>query len=190
MVWIAGLYYNVADCFRLLSFAALFRKRYMLASALMIASFLTHPIYAVIGCVFVVSSQLCILKTLIRDDFIKIIYGISVFSIFVLLWYVYVMGNGMSAGLKIPQKEWMHWSVINNFHWFPIEYGLFGGLYHERLLGFMSIILLYLYSIICKENITSIDRQIFYGMLGLVLLVVLGIAFSGSSQIPRSSSYR
>ena len=176
--WIAGLYYNIADSLRILSIAALLRKRYVLASALISASFLTHPIYGIIGCFFIFSAQLGIAKTLNRDDYKKILYGIAIFSIFAVFWYLFATGNGTTTELKIPQKEWLHWSVISNFHWFPVEYGLLGGHHHERLLGFLSVILLFLYSIACKKHITLVDRQIYYGMVGMFFLVVIGIAIS------------
>ena len=180
-----GLYYNVADSLRLLAIALFLRRKYIFSGIILSAALITHPIYGVIGAIFILTLLMVNIKSLKQKDYFSIALAILLFLSVFVFWYIKTFIDAeVIKELKVPQAEWYFWAVFGNFHWFPIEFGLLDVAHKERLIGFLSISLLYLYTLSSKEKITIIDKQLFYGWLVMVLLTIIGLFISWYKPSP------
>jgi len=173
---IFGLYYIFADAARLIAIALILKKGYIFASILLIISFLTHPVYGLIGGVFLFCMIIANIHEIDKKEYKHIFISILLFLISITIWYVF---SYKDIGIEqMASNDWFSWSLFGNFHWYPIEYGLFTVAHQYRLIGFLMIIVLYLYSLLNKKNINTMDKQIFYGWTGMLFLTVIGLLLS------------
>ncbi|RXJ54423.1 DUF6798 domain-containing protein [Candidatus Marinarcus aquaticus] len=178
-----GLYYNIADSFRLIAIALFLKRKFLLGAVILSLSLLTHPLYAVIGAFFIFSCFVFAFKHFTKKEYIQIFLSSLIFIITLVVVYFNISLNDyLEVTQKVSKEVFIQWSLFNNFHWYPIEYGLFGVYHYERFLGFITISLLFLYSLYAKEKLTFIDKQVFIGWLSMIFLTILGVYFSWSKE--------
>jgi len=173
---IFGLYYVFADASRLIAIAFILKKRYILASIFLIVSFLTHPVYGLIGGVFLFSMIIANIHNIDKKEYKHIFISLLLFFISAIIWYKFSYAN---TGIEqMESGDWFHWSLFGNYHWYPIEYGLLTVAHQYRFIGFLMIMVLYLYSLLNKKEINTMDKQIFYGWVSMLILTIIGLVLS------------
>ncbi|WP_323594889.1 hypothetical protein [Aliarcobacter butzleri] len=177
--YFAGLFYNIADSTRLISIALFLNRKFLLSSIFLSISLLTHPLYALIGGIFIFSIIIFYFKNFTKKDYIKIFSGALIFVLILTCIYFNIQTNEyLRISEKIPSEVFINWSLFGNYHWYPIEFGLFGIYHYENFLGFITISLLFLYSLYSKSQLNLIDKQVFIGWLSMIFLTIVGIYFS------------
>lgn len=179
-----GLYYNIANAFRLMALAFFLTRKFIWAGLLLSLTFLVHPIYGLIGGIFMLGALAVIINDIDNNEKKKIGLALSIFVSVGVLWYLYTFGIHRDSSLQIPNSAWYFYSVFSNYHWFPIEFGLLSEAHQERLIGFLIVSLLYLYSLSKKETLTSIDKQVFFGWVVLIVVTVVGLIVSWYKPSP------
>lgn len=178
-----GLFYNIADSFRLIAIALFLKRKFLLGAVILTLSLLTHPLYALIGAFFILSCSLVTFKQFTKKEYIQIFLGSLIFIVTLVIVYFNISLNDyLAVTQKVSKEVFIQWSLFNNFHWYPIEYGLFGVYHYERFLGFITVSLVFLYSLYAKEKLTFIDKQVFIGWLSMISLTILGVYFSWSKE--------
>lgn len=172
----AGLYYNVAEAFRLFAIAMALRGRWWTSSILISLALTTHPIIGSIGaCVIAIIFML-------QPDVYKRArpWAAMIFSIIVTsVWFYYQIFSGTTINEnQIPFDIWVDFTTALSSHWYTYDYGMltdFHGQHFLPLLGLLMLYFTYLHQVI---NDVKLRKILFYSGLGLVILVVLGIIFS------------
>lgn len=178
-----GLFYNIADSLRLIAIALFFSRKFVLSSIFLSLSLITHPLYSLIGVFFLVTIFVVTFKNYTKKDFKYIFLSAGIFLIFLFLTYFNIATNEyLVVSQKVSADNFIHWSLFNNFHWYPVEYGLFGLFHYERFLGFITISILFLYSLYSKDNFTLVDKQILIGWLSMIFLTIIGVYFSWTKE--------
>lgn len=175
----AGLYYNVADAMRLIAISFFFKRKFLLSTVFLSLSLLTHPLYGLIGSFFIFSCIIFYFKYFTKKEYIYIFLACLIFVITLTLFYFNIFNNSyLLVNEQTPSEMFIKWSLFGNYHWYPIEFGLFGIHHQERFLGFITISILFLYSLYSKDNLNFIDKQVFIGWLSMIFLTIVGVYFS------------
>jgi len=175
--YIEGLYYNFADALRLVAIALMLNKNYKSSSLVLGISFIIHPLYGIIGALFLFAVLLSNLSSFKKRDYRDISIGMAIFFIFAIGWYILFFPSHIDVK-SIPLDEFVHYALLGNVHWFPVDFGIFKDANHDKLIGFLGITLLYLYILLNKREIKSIDRDIFFGLAMLFVVLIVGLLFS------------
>lgn len=165
-----GLFYNLADGFRLLGLAALFSRRLVLAAVLLGIAVTVHPVKAGMAALFIapyaflVRGQHSLRQWLLAGGSFLLIAGV---------WLITRIQSVEVTSGGIPADEWMSLVRMFTFHWFPVDIGVFTRM-HERyilpLLCLVGLAMLYL------PRVVRGHAERLGIVLGMALLAVLSFA--------------
>lgn len=169
------LFYMWAHGFKFLALAFVLRERYVLAAvcaALATWSHLTLGLFMVafIGCGLLVTPRRLLSRPALAA---MAFYAVLVAPLAAM--FVATAHTGVS---DVSAEDWVLMSRLFNWHWHPIELGLFGGVAHIGILPIGALGLAYL---VARRKISAgleVDRMLLAGIAGVFVLTVVGIIFS------------
>lgn len=170
------LFYMWAHGFKLLALAFFLRERMLLAAFMAALAVLSH---LMIGAFMVIFIATCMLVDLRRFLSWKTLAAIVLFvaAVSPLVWLI--SDSAHVATGEISRDDWVLMSRLFNWHWHPIELGLFGPL---AALGLLPILLLALGYIMSRRHVSALGRRtdamLLAGIASTVILSVVGILFS------------
>jgi uncharacterized protein with PQ loop repeat len=178
-----GQYYNAADFFRLSAFACIITRRYILAGLCIGLCFTVHPILAAMSGVFMGAMILAAPQAL-KDVKLWLGGALALFIAGVWSFFYLGMGNGINAELQsIPHEDWFLFTQLTS-HWYPINIGGFDAGAPNKLLPFLSFVILFVHYLGQRKPFNTTDRAIFYGVLAAALMIILGAVFSLQREYP------
>lgn len=174
-LYFEGKFDNIADAFRILAITMTLKNRPLLCGIFLAGSFIVHPVYSVMGGIFIFSTLLLTPREILRP---KTITGVASFIIISGIWVfaMFELSNFSSGG--ISNKIWFDLSRFSSFHWFPVDYGLFTTGHQELFIQFIAFLLLLVFYISKINPLQEIDRKMLLGILSMVFFVIAGIIIS------------
>jgi hypothetical protein len=170
-----GLFYNIADALRIFSIASYLRNKFFASFLFIALSFVTHFVIGLIGIVFIAVLFVSAPKAIPKC---KLITGLIIFAIISIGWLLKSVDiSGMSAG-GIPSHIWLDLTKMNNFHWYPIDYGTFSFNHQERFIPFLSFLLLLMFYFNRYSDNLKFQKKILSSILAMVVLVAFGVIVS------------
>ncbi|NJD36158.1 MAG: hypothetical protein FIA96_15235 [Betaproteobacteria bacterium] len=176
-----GLYYNVADGFRLLGIALFLRRRLLWAALLFAASFTVHPVMALMGCAFAFG---CLFVERRSAEPGRVVLATILFGIVAGTWWLLKFRTVEMSSGAIDAQTWVTMARAFSFHFFPVDYGTLT-LYHDRhLLPLLCLVTLATFYLprICADD--GRCAAILAGMLVLAVLTVVGLLASVYVPLP------
>lgn len=170
------LFYMWAHGFKFLALAFFLRERMFLAAFMAALAVLSH---LMIGAFMVIFIATCMLVDLRRFLTWKTLAAIVLFAATVspLAWLI--TDSAHVATGEISRDDWVLMSRLFNWHWHPIELGLFGPL---AALGLLPILLLALGYLMSRRHVSALGRRtdamLLAGIASTVVLSIVGILFS------------
>ena len=179
-----GLYYSLAGATRIMAIACILTDRKWLASASIALSVMTHPLLGGIGLVAVLA--IIISRGLVEIK--KYLIPLTVGCLASLIWVWVSFDNTTTSSGLIQIDYWLNLTQKFNFHWYPIELGIFepGALSGARLMPLISIVLLYFLFDLSEHQSPQkpYRREIRFVVLALVALTVVGVLISEYTTTP------
>ncbi|NER94657.1 MAG: hypothetical protein F6J86_12585 [Symploca sp. SIO1B1] len=176
-----GLYYNFADAMRLLAIVAILKKRPILSSLLLAASFTSHPAMGLMGGVFIGATLLVKAKESLKHS---TLLGGLLFTGIAVGWSVLSIDSTSITSTAFPNQIWFNFTKLCSSHWYPIDYGLFTIFHQERFVQFIAFLILLTFYLSRSAKLNTIDKKIIYGFLAMLTLVIFGLIFSVTSISP------
>lgn len=173
----AGQYYNVANALRLLAILAALRGRVVWAAGLLALSFLCHPTMALMGGVFIVAVWMAAPRDR-RPGVVRLLGAGLLFAAVAGAWVLLSVQPSALTGGSIPPQWWFALTRLGNFHWYPVNFGVFTTHNEEELVPFLSFCLLLMFYLARRPELRAVDRQVVAGFVAMGALVVAGVAFS------------
>lgn len=183
--YFVGKYNNVADALRIFAIVMALKSRYLFAWALLTCAFIIHPVMGLTACLFVGAMLAVEPSKSARSGWLV---GGILFSAVAFLWVFSTFEVSSFSGGSIPKETWIKLTMLNSFHWYPVEFGIFTGRYQVVFLKFLSFWLLLLFYFRGLNPLRDMDRKLMAGMLSMMILVILGVSFPYGRFIRRSSS--
>ncbi len=176
-----GFHYNVADVLRVLSFVAVLRRRFVFAGVLIGLTLTVHPLLGAMGGAAAGGAALVTMR---RADVWRITAAAAVVVTTGAAWWAIAFSNVGAGGGGIPPDRWLAFTRMLNYHWYPIESGLFSVAHHEVWLPLLSYAVLLMHYL----RPPNVGREAL-APLGVALAVaagatVAGVAISGLSTTP------
>lgn len=169
-------FYNIADVLRVLAIVMAVRHRSVAAAAFAAAAFVTHPVLGLIGAVFVTAA---LLVPPLAPRRRRLCFAAALFATVALVWSVGVVDVLSSPpGGTVEDEAWFRLTRFGSVHWFPVDYGLLHVKHEERLLPFLSFLLLFLGTIARNRPLRDVDRRVVAGCGAMGVLVVVGVLVS------------
>jgi hypothetical protein len=171
-----GLYYKLADGFRLLAVALVFRRRFLAAWLLLAAGYACHPLMAGFGVLFTLG---CVAATPGEWKRASFLAGAAVAAVGVGLWTAHVGTLVQPAGGAESVEMWFKTAQLTSHHWFPFRNGVFTTFHHRHILPVLSFLMLATYyAVRHRQPGEPALKAVASGMAALWLAVVFGLAFS------------
>jgi hypothetical protein len=177
-----GNTYHFAYAFALIGAALAVAGRVVPAAACLAITFTIHPVIALIFGVF---SGLAILADWRRHTLSSLCVAAALFTLIAGGWMLWTMKGVSFAGGAIPADAFIGLTRMMNYHWYPLSNGAFtteAGECAVPLSGLAMLIWIYLRG--ADEVMSARSRQIGIALLGMVLVTLAGIIFSGFSNSP------
>ena len=176
-----GQYYNIADALRIFAIVMFLKGRSIWAGVLLAGSFASHLTMGLMGGIFIMAAQM----PNIRDTFrFRTLLGAAAFVAIAALWMAYIYEPEGIVSSNMPEQMWFNLARLFNFHWYPVEYGLFTLRHEERFVQFVSFILLLIFYIGRGNQLRQIDKKIIAGFIAMAVLVAAGIVISSTKPSP------
>ncbi len=177
-----GQFYIFADSARLLAFAFLFNNRIKSSYIFAVISFAIHPSIGLISLLCISSTHLLFSikdRTLISFSIINVLTLASC-----ALWTFFNFDKSSLGGSSIPTDSWVALSRLFNFHWYPVDMGMFSKYHYERF--FPICTLLMISCLIWKKSLLSprVKQTIFSIFCITIPLSIFGVIFSELSTSP------
>lgn len=174
----AGLYYNAATAFWLLSVEAFFGRRYLRSGALMGLTFTIHPIYGMMGGLGLLMMALLRTREILSDRDWSVAGGAAAYTLIAAGWLTLVVGPSSVAGGAIPDDDWYFFTKLTNFHWYPVTMGFFTSEADHLLLPFVAFLLAAIYFWSRSRSSTDVHRLTAGLAVALLVLTAAGIVVS------------
>lgn len=176
-----GLYYVLADTSRILGIVQVLRGRLFSAALLFGLSFAAHPIMALAGITFAGAT---LLADRHRQPLQGLLVSIALFTALATGWLLFALDIGALARDQVPTRDWVSLTLLNNVHFYPVEFGTFGAYHYENLLPLLSLLLLAILGFDHPAADARVRQQVIAGFLAIAVLVTLGILFSHLKSSP------
>lgn len=169
-----GLYYCSAQFFQLMAIVAVLGGRTITAYLSAALALLIHPIIGLFGLVFIIAMGLADIR---RSAIVAHLTGFPLLLLLTIPWFVLQTDAGNYSSGTIPVSAWFDLTMLNGFHWYPVEFGYLTG-NPPTVLYFLSFALLTIYYLGERQLTRQTDKMMAAGMLAMLLLTVAGILFS------------
>jgi len=174
-----GLFYNYSEAAGFLLIAAIMKNRLILATILAVFSVLTHPI---IGGFFLCFSFPFIFHLFKINNKIFLLTLGSSFLCVVYFWMrTTILGDLIPEAnhlYDVRSYDWFEVSKIFQYHWFPLDLGVFSDIQHKHFMPFISVSILTIFFFIKNKEQLILERFYISGLIILVLLTFVGVLFS------------
>jgi hypothetical protein len=167
-----GVFYNIADAFRLLALLLALKNRLVGSGLLLAASFVVHPILGLLGVGFVLA-----MFALQPRQFLQLsgLRGLAVFLAVSVFWTgINVNPTGLSGG-QLSADTWVTLTKFMSFHWYPLTYGTFSTEHAEHFLPLLSFLLLFAYYLGPPVAWRETEQRLVAGCVVMVALVLIGV---------------
>lgn len=167
--------YSAADLFRIAGILLAINHRLILSGLLLAIAITIHPMMGLIGALFAFVAVIPYWK-----EYPKCQMSIA-FILFLIIagyWSLHLIPHQALMNNKIPNVQWISYTKIMNYHWYPIFRGMLSELQEYNLIPFLSFLLLLIFSIIYQQSITKIDKQILTACIVLLIICFFGLIFS------------
>ena len=169
------LFYMWAHGFKFLALAFTLRQRYLVAAlcaALATWSHLTLGLFMVafIGCGLLAVPR--------RFFTVPALGAMGLYGVLIAPLVAMFMTTAHTGVSDVSIEDWVLMSRLFNWHWHPVELGLFGVVAQIGILPIGALALAYL---VARRNVSAgrdNDRMLLAGLLGMAVLTVAGIVFS------------
>ena len=157
------------------------RGRLLSAALLFGLSFASHPVMALAGITF---AGAALLADRHRYPLPRLLVSIGLFMALATAWLLFALDIGALVGGQVATRDWVSLTLLNNVHFYPIEFGTFGAYHYENLLPLLSLLLLTVLGFDHPAADARVRRQVAAGFLAIAALVTLGILFSHLQSSP------
>lgn len=130
-----GFNYNVTDVLRILSFVAVVKRRFILAGILIGLTATVHPLLAAMGGAAFGAAALAIARR--QDAWRLAVAAATAVAIGGAWWAIAFKGVGAGGG-GIPAEQWLAFTRMLNYHWYPVERGVFSVTHDKVWLPLLS----------------------------------------------------
>jgi len=168
------LFYAPADALRLWAIASVLGGGSLLPAVLLAASFATHPIMGLMGAVFVFVMRAIAPRELVQR---RTLVSMAVFLSLAGIWAL-VMFERSSGKASVPVDDWFALTRLNNYHWYPVDVGLFTRTHEQRFLPFMSFMILFVYYFGRKWPWGRLEWAVLAGLSAMMFLTIAGVVIS------------
>lgn len=177
-----GLYYSIASSLQLLAIVLLLQGRLWLAWLLLAAAYACHPIMALVGVAFMLAYLAATPRAFLKRPFL--LGGIAA-AVLVGLWTLRIQSLVSAETDPAATEAWFQTVRMTTCHWMPFDIGVFGNLHHRHILPLLALVAMAIYYAGRRQDAESPpSRSVAFGLGGLVLLTVLGLAFSLQTVSP------
>lgn len=181
-----GLYYPLADVFRLFGLIFVLKKRPWIATTSFSIALMIHPVMSLIAIFSGVAVILYQGLNSIRSYLIPTITLLIPVS----SWFYFVYSGTTFNGGLIPGDYWLFFTKLFNSHWYPLFTGVFDSPLALHILPTYSIIMLYII-ILCatkiRKNIIGETHVLIFTLGALTLLGILTSFFDNKLLIKISA---
>lgn len=177
-----GLYYALAEAFRLVGVVAIGLGRWRLGWAALAAGVVVHPTvggYGLLAALIVIAWQQ-------RGALLspKVITPAVLSGVLAGAWLAISMSGVAVTSGQIAPADWFAYTRLFNSHWYPVHVGVFGEMAYRHAMPFLAVVLLGL----CGLRCLSIDpplRRYLYGVVMVSLLLTgVGVVVSEWNWLP------
>lgn len=177
-----GWVYSFAYAGILVGAAAALERRLVLCAVALAFAFASHVTMGVIGISF---AAVVLLPDLQRLPMREILLAAVVFAVLAGGWFAFVAGTSHLGSGGIADEDFVAFTRLMSFHWYPVDMGLFGKEYTERFLPFLSMIgLLAAFLPRAGGIIESREARAASGFVALFVLTMAGIYISANVASP------
>ena len=128
-----GQFYGFADGLRLAGLAMVLQKRWLWGAAIYSLCFILHPIKGLIGMAFALPFALLDWRAILS---IRFAVGVAAIVSVIVIWSLQLLDNG---GTNVPTDDFIAYTKTFQFHWYPMDFGLFGKLHLRGYSPFMAL---------------------------------------------------
>jgi hypothetical protein len=174
------LFYTAANALKLLALALFLKGRPIAAALALAAALHTHLSLGLFMLMFVAAGALAAPRVWIDRGTAT---GVVVFAVLIAPLAITVLDSNVATG-AIRSEDWVFMSRLFNWHWHPIETGLFGPL---AAIGILPLGILVLAYAAARRHVSAnpdTDRFLLAGMLAAAAATVIGIVFSEAMPVP------
>ncbi|MGC6472207.1 MAG: hypothetical protein ACON4W_04965 [Parvibaculales bacterium] len=178
-----GLYYVIADVFRLAGIAFVLRSQYVPAAILLTFACATHP---VMGGFAVIFSAACVLVNGWREAVTKeVVWGASISAVVLALWfYSSGMIGSLLSGEVIDPALWIKITHMGSYHFYPFSIGVFGRNNAADLMPFLAICLLLVHYLPKVVDDEEIKKKLIAGFSVIIIMIIFGLGISHFMVFP------
>jgi hypothetical protein len=176
------VYYSSGNAFKFIALALFLRGRWVHAAvALALASYCHLTLGLYMAC-FMAAMALADLSSLKRrEPWLAVLVYVLLMAP---LAAAYLAGSTPTTG-TIKTEEWVLMSQLFNYHWHPIQLGMFGAAAWLGAFPFLALLLAYL---VARTRVSAMgadtDRKLVLGMVACAVLTVLGVLLSDVWHVP------
>lgn len=167
-----GQFYGFADGLRLAAIGLALQKRWWASALTLSAAFVIHPIKGLFGAV-VVFIIFCFSVT--GRTALSGLGRLALFPLVGVVWTLFTLTRPSS---RIELSEFVAWSRVFQFHWYPLDLGVFTTGQFEFFVPFGTIIVLTLVGVVMVVNDRRIRIAIASSFGTLTVLTFIGVAVS------------
>jgi hypothetical protein len=189
-----ALFYMWAHGFCFLALTCLLSERYLLGAIMLALAIWCHLTIGLFMLVFIGAGLLVVPSRLLSWH---VAGAVILFLLLTIPLVEMFLVTAHIATSDVSISDWVLMSRLFNWHWHPIELGLFGSL---AAIGILPILQFTLAYIIARRHVSAdgkIDRMLLAGMASTLLLTIVGILLSEiwptpivmKLALPRSSEY-
>ena len=178
-----GLYYGVADAARILGIALALRRAWIGSALAFAVSTVTHPVMGMTGAVFTAAAALANRATRLEVRSPRAIVGAASFLLIAAAWW-YPNFARVSVVPLASADTWIRIGIGFNYHFFPVESGMFTTEHTDRFIPLVSLMLLACHYIGRDIRDSATRRALAAGLATLAVLTALGVAISVFSTNP------
>jgi hypothetical protein len=158
------------------------RNRLPLAAIWTVLSFSAHPVIGLMSGMFVAAMVLASWRSV---SFKSLIVPLVVGAAGCGLWAVYIAGRTTISGGSIDPELFSALNKAQNFHWYPIFQGIFWEHHSRQFMPLLSTLLLLLLCLNRRfADLSTIDRQLVFGMIAMAVMTVAGVLISLTTAPP------
>lgn len=169
------LFYMWAHGFKFLALALFLRERYLLAAVFAALATWCHLTLGLFMTAFIGFALMATPRRFLNP---RIVASIGLYCLLVGPLVGLFLSTAHTGTPNVSVDDWVLMSRLFNWHWHPIELGLFGVVAQIGILPLGALSLAY---VIARHNVSAgaiADRMVLAGMSGMAVLTVVGILFS------------
>ncbi|MCC7483945.1 MAG: hypothetical protein IT529_03055 [Burkholderiales bacterium] len=178
-----ALYYYAAEASRLAAIAFAIRRSYAASALLLALGAITHPTMSLCASAFIVAMMVLSPREFLSRGALA---GAALFCAIVLPWaWTQILFDPAvaAAAEQVPHRQWLEIMHAFNYHFFPVEFGVFTQA-DVRFLPLLSLAVLWCHYLTRVGLDPQTVRRLAAGMILMAALSVLGVVLSVVAPSP------